>query len=62
MAYGLSPRVFNEDGPSQMAMDVRSSRSPRRSWRTLDANSRLAAVERALKPANDLIDAYPMAL
>jgi hypothetical protein len=43
-------------------MKVRSIRSTARSWHALDAESRLAAIERALKPANDLIDAYPMAL
>ncbi len=62
MTYGLSPRAFVEDGPEVQAMKVRSTRSTARSWRALDADGRLAAIERALKPANDLIDAYPMAL
>ena len=62
MTYGLSPRVFIEDGPEVQAMKAQSIRSTARSWRALDADSRLAAIERALKPANDLIDAYPMAL
>jgi len=54
--------VFIEDGPEVQAMKVQSIRSTARSWRALDADGRLAAIERALKPANDLIDAYPMAL
>ena len=62
MTYGLSPRAFIEDGPTVLTMELRSSRSTARSWRALDAESRLAAIERALKPANDLIDAYPLAL
>ena len=62
MTYGLSPRAFIEDGPAVLTMELRASRSTARSWRALDADSRLAAIERALKPANDLIDAYPMAL
>jgi len=62
MTYGLSPRAFVEDGPEVQAMKVRSIRSTARSWHALDGESRLAAIERALKPANDLIDAYPMAL
>ena len=62
MTYGLSPRVFIEDGPTAEVMKVQSAHSTARSWRALDADSRLAAIERALKPANDLIDAYPMAL
>jgi hypothetical protein len=62
MTYGLSPCVFVEDGPAAQAMKVQSTRTTARSWRALDGESRLAAIERALKPANDLIDAYPMAL
>ena len=62
MTYGLSPRAFVEDGPEVQAMKVRSIRSTARSWHAHDAESRLDAIERALKPANDLIDAYPMAL
>ena len=62
MTYGLSPRVFIEDGPAAQAMEVQSKRSTARSWRALDSDARLAAIERALTPANDLIDAYPLAL
>lgn len=31
-------------------------------WRKLDDQSRLRLVERELKPANDFIDSYPLAL
>ena len=31
-------------------------------WRKLDDRSRMKLVERELKPANDLIDGYPIAL
>ena len=62
MTYGLSTSAFIEDGPEVQAMRSRSSYSTARSWRALDADLRLALVEQALKPANDLIDAYPLAL
>jgi hypothetical protein len=54
--------VFIEDGPAVRAIEVKASHSTARSWRALDPELRLAAVERALKPANDLIDAFPLAL
>jgi hypothetical protein len=54
--------VFIEDGPAVRAIEVKASYSTARSWRALDPELRLAAVERALKPANDLIDAFPLAL
>jgi hypothetical protein len=54
--------MFIEDGPAEQVMKVQSTRSTARSWRALDADSRFAAIEKALRPANDLIDAYPMAL
>ena len=62
MTYGLSTRVFIEDGPAAQAIESRSLRSTAKVWRALDEQRRLALVERALKPANDLIDAYPLAL
>ena len=31
-------------------------------WRQLDSDRRFELVEQALKPANDLIDEYPLAL
>ena len=62
MIYGLSTRVFIEDGPAAQVINSKASHSTARSWRVLDAERRLALVERAMKPANDLIDAYPLAL
>jgi hypothetical protein len=62
MLNGLSTRVFIENGPAEQALRVQAQRSSGRVWRALDTESRLAAVERALTPANDLIDSYPLAL
>ena len=62
MTYGLSTRVFIENGPAVQAIEAQSLRSTARSWRALDENRRLALVERAMRPANDIIDAYPLAL
>lgn len=62
MTYGLDTRAFIEDGPQTQAIRARSARSTARSWRALDEERRIAIVERALRPANDLIDAYPLAL
>ena len=62
MTYGLSTRAFIEDGPAAQVINLEASRTTARSWRALDAERRLALVERALKPANDLFDAYPLAL
>ena len=62
MTYGLSTRAFIENGPAVQLMAATASRSTARSWSVLDEDRRLELVERALKPANDLIDAYPLAL
>lgn len=62
MTYGLSTRVFVENGPAAMAIEARSQRSSSRVWRALDHDHRIALIDSALKPANDLIDAYPLAL
>jgi hypothetical protein len=62
MTYGLSPRAFIENGAAVQALQAQVSRSTARSWRALDPNLRLALVEQALMPANDLVDAYPPAL
>ena len=62
MAYGLSTRVFIEDGPANQVAKADASRSTARSWRALDEARRLALVETALYPANDCVDAYPLAL
>ena len=62
MTYGLSTRVFVENGPAEQVIEAQSLRSTARKWRALDDERRIALVERALKPANDIIDAYPLAL
>ena len=64
MPYGLNPRLFIENGPAVTAAEGHSPRSSRvyRAWRQLDRERRFAVVERALRPANDLIDEYPLAL
>lgn len=62
MTYGLGTAVFIENGAAERAEQGRLSRSTARSWSVLDYERRLALVERALTPANDRIDAYPLAL
>ena len=62
MTYGLSTRVFIENGPAVKAIEAQSLHSTVRSWRALNEDHRLALIEQALKPANDIIDAYPIAL
>ena len=62
MTYGLSTRVFIEDGPAAQAIEAQSLHTTARAWRALDDQRRLALIERALKPANDIIDDYPIAL
>ena len=62
MTYGLGTRVFIEDGPAEQVARADTFRTTARSWQALDEARRLALVERALNPANDCIDAFPMAL
>jgi hypothetical protein len=62
MAYGLSPRVFIEDGPELQVAALKARHSTARAWRTLDEAHRLELIERALAPANDRFDTYPLAL
>ena len=62
MAYGLSTRVFVEDGPVEQVAKVEASRSTARSWRALTDAGRLEIIEQALRAANDRIDGYPIAL
>jgi hypothetical protein len=62
MTYGQSPRAFIEDGPEEQVAKVSAIRSTARSWRVLDEARRLELVERALIPANDCIDSFPLAL
>jgi hypothetical protein len=62
MTYGQSTRAFIEDGPVEQVAKADALRSTARSWRTLDRARRLQLVERALSPANDCIDSFPLAL
>ena len=62
MIYGHSTRAFIEDGPVEQVAKANALRSTARSWRALDEAHRLQLVEQMLKPANDLIDNFPLAL
>lgn len=63
MTYGLNPHDYLEDGPAVLATKARASYSTARTWLALDHDHRLAAVEQALRPANDVsIDDFPVAL
>jgi hypothetical protein len=62
MAYGNSIRAFIEEGPVEQVAKVDAVRPTARAWRALDAAHRLELIERALSPANDRIDEYPLAL
>jgi hypothetical protein len=62
MLFGHSPRAFFEDGPAEQVEKAVALRSTARTWHALDAEKRLALIERALKPANDIIDGFPLAL
>ena len=62
MTYRLSPALFIEEGPVVDLANARAARSPALTWKLLDEASRLDLVERRLKPANDRIDDYPLAL
>ena len=64
MAYGLNPQLFVENGPAITAAGAQGPRSSLvyRGWRGLNPERRLTAVENALRPANDVIDGYPLAL
>ena len=63
MTYGLGTRLFIENGPAATAAEALETRSAARPWRALPAETRLVLIENALRPpANDLIDAFPLAL
>ena len=63
MTYGLDRRLFIENGPAVLAAEARlhNSSSAHRAWGLLGPDHRFAAVERALRPANDC-DCLPIAL
>jgi len=63
MAYGLSNLAPARNVLTERALDrVKGTWGGYQAWRELDPDSRFALVERALQPANDIIDAYPIAL
>ena len=62
MTYGLGTRAFGEDSLGSKAAIANVRRPIGRSWKALDEARRLALVERALNPANDFYDAFPLAL
>ena len=62
MTYGHSAPAFIEDGPVEQVARADSLRSTARTWRALDEARRLELIERALLPANDWIDSFPLAL
>ena len=62
MTYGLSTRAFIEDGPAVQVAQADTLRSTARNWRSLDESHRIQLIELALRPANDRIDAFPLAL
>ena len=61
MTYGLSPRLFVENGPAIRAAEARA-RSSSRAWSGLDADHRIVLIESALRPADNDIDRLPVAL
>lgn len=66
MAYGLNARLFIENGPAIRAAEAhaRSSSTAFRAWGGLDADKRLALIEKALRNAanDDGSDGFPVAL
>jgi len=62
MAYGHSIRAFIENGPSEQVARISALRSTARAWRALDEARRIELIERALHPANDCLDEFPLAL
>ena len=63
MPYGLRTRLLVEHGLAAPGAGSPEACSADRPWRALAPDCRLALIERAMTPpANDLIDAYPLAL
>ena len=62
MTHGLNTGAFIEHGPAATVIEAQALHTTARVWRALDAERRFRLVDRALKPANDLIDAFPLAL
>jgi hypothetical protein len=62
MTYGHSTSAFIENGPTEQVARVEALRSTARAWRALNEARRLELIERALAPANDCLDSFPIAL
>jgi hypothetical protein len=62
MTYGLGTRTSIDDRLTEQVAGANSGRSTPKTWRALDEARRLELVERALLPANDCIDGFPLAL
>jgi hypothetical protein len=54
--------LFIEEGPLADFAAARSARSRALRWKLLDEQARLDLIEARLRPANDCIDAFPLAL
>ena len=63
MTYGHRPRVSAHSPAVEHALNrAAGTWGGYQAWRQLDPDSRLELVEQALRPANDVIDAFPLAL
>ena len=62
MTYGLKQGASIEGSHAAEAIEAQAPRSTARAWRALDSDRSFSVVISALKQANDLIDAYPLAL
>lgn len=63
MTYGHSTSLSAEDAMVERALASACGTSGGdQAWRLLDPDRRLALIEQALKPANDFIDNFPVAL
>lgn len=62
MAYGPSTRAFVGNAAARQVSKVELARPGERGWNGLSEACRLEIVEKALRAANDRIDAYPLAL
>ena len=62
MTYGLSTRARIEDGPMAQGAEGGRPALDRQVLASARRSRRLALIERALNPANDRIDGFPLAL
>ena len=62
MTYGHSTRAPAESAVEKALARASGTWGGYQVWRQLDADRRFQMIEQALNPANDRIDAYPMAL